>query len=276
MTILLPLSADPSRDDALRLAVDTASSLAANVRALFVVDLPGIERREAGAPPGAIHIARRAGEEIADRLEAAGAGAVEAAGQACREAGVAFAGDVVAGDPRREIEDACAASDLLVSGLLSRYAYDAADEAGSLVLSLMKERVAPVLLACTPYRPVKTVVVGCGGGHRTARAVGAMAHLGLWKAGCRLVLLAAAGSPAEGEARLAGPRQALADAGYAGWEERVIAGPKADAVSEFCEAEGADAVVLGGFGEHRWDDLVGRSVTGRLLAESRAHFFLRM
>ncbi len=276
MTILLPLSADPSRDDARRLAIDTALSLGAEVRALFVVDVPGIERREAGAPPGAIHIARHAGEEIADRLETAGADAVEAAGRACREAGVAFAGDVVAGDPRREIEDACAACDLLVSGLLSRYAHDAADEPGGLVLSLMKDRVAPALLACTPYRPVKTVVVGCGGGHRTARAVRAMAHLGLWKAGCRLVLLAVAGSPAEGEARLADPRQALADAGYAGWEEKIVAGPKVEAFSEFCDAEHADAIVLGGFGEHRWDDLIGRSVTGRLLAEARAHFFLRM
>ncbi len=276
MTILIPVSADPSRDDALRLAVGTARSLGAGVRALFVVDLPGIERREAGAPPGAIHLARHAGEEIADRLEAAGADAVEAVGRACREAGVAFAGEVAAGDPLQEIEDACAACDLLVSGLSSRYAYDAADEPGSLVLSLMKGRVAPVFLACTPYRAVKTVVVGCGGGHRTARAVGAMAHLGLWKTGCRLVLLAVAGSAGEGEALLADPRRAFADAGYAEWEEKVIPGPKVDAFSEFCEAERADAVVLGGFGEHRWDDLLGRSVTGRLLAEARAHVFLRM
>lgn len=276
MKILLPVSMDPSREDAFRLAVDTALSLGAEVRGLFVVDLPGIERSEAGAPPGAIHIARHAGEEIAERLRAAGAGAVGAAGHACREAGVPFAGHIAVGDPRREIEDACAACDLLVSGLSSRYAHDEGDEPGGLVLSLMKDRVAPVLLACAPYRPVRTVVVGCGGGHRTARAVAAMARLGLWKTGCRVVLLAVAGSPEEGEALLADPRRALADAGYAGCAEKVIPGPKVDAFSEFCEVERADAVVLGGFGEHRWDDLLGRSVTGRLLAEGRAHFFLRM
>ncbi len=276
MRILLSVSLDPSREDALRLAADTALSIGAEVRGLFVVDLPGIERREAGAPPGAIHLARHAGEDIARRLESLGAGAIAAAARACRDAGVPFAGDVATGDPRREIEDACAGCDLLVSGLSSRYAHDEGDEAGGLVLSLMKDRVAPVLLACTPYRPVKTVVVGCGGGHRTARAVGAMAHLGLWKAGPRLVLLAVADSPPEAEARFAAPRQALADAGYASWDERIVRGPKADAFSEFCEAERADAVVLGGFGEHRWDDLIGRSVTGRLLAEGRAHLFLRM
>ncbi len=276
MKILLAVSLDPSREDALRLAADTALPVGAEVRGLFVVDLPGIERREAGAPPGAIHFARHAGEDIARRLDAAGAGAIAAAGRACRDAGVPFAGDVVEGDPRREIEDACAACDLLVSGLSSRYAHDAGDEAGSLALSLMKDRVAPVLLACTPYRRVKTVVVGCGGGHRTSRAVGAMTHLGLWKTGCRLVLLAVADSAADADARLAAPRRALADAGYASWEEKVIPGPKADAFSGFCEAERADLVVLGGFGEHRWDDLIGRSVTGRLLAEGRAHAFLRM
>ncbi len=276
MKILLPVSLDPSREDALRLAVDTALSLGAEVRGLFVVDRPGIERSGAGAPPGAIHIARHAGDEIAERLEAAGVGAVTDAGRACREAGVPFAGDVAAGDPRREIEDACAACDLLVSGLSSRYAHDEGDDPGGLVLSLMKDRVAPVLLACSPYRPAKTVVVGCGGGHRTSRAVGAMARLGLWKARCRVVLLAVADSPGEGEALLADPRRTLADAGYASWEEKVVPGPKVDAFSEFCESERADAVVLGGFGEHRWDDLLGRSVTGRLLAEGRAHFFLRM
>ncbi len=276
MKILLSVSLDPSREDALRLAIDTALSLGAEVRGLFVVDRPGIERREAGAPPGAIHIARHAGEEIAERLEAAGVGAVEAAGRACREAGVSFAGDVATGDPKREIEDACAACDFLVSGLGSRYAHDEGDDPGALVLSLMKERVAPALLACSPYRPVRTVVVGCGGGHRTSRAVGAMARLGLWKTGCRVVLLAVAGAPGEGETLLADPRRTLAGAGYAAWEEKVVPGPKVDAFSEFCEAERADAVVLGGFGEHRWDELLGRSVTGRLLAESRTHFFLRM
>ena len=276
MRILLPLFPDPSRDDALRLAVDTARALGAEVHGLFVVDLPGIERREAGAPPGAIHIARHAGDEIAGKLKAAGAVSVAAAGRACREAGIRFAGDVAAGDPRREIEVACAACDLLVSGLSSRYAHDEGDGPGSVVLSLMKDKVVPVLLACSPYRPVRTVVIGCGGGDRTSRAVGAMAHLGLWKTGCRVVLLAAAASPGEGEARLADPRRTLSDAGYAGWEEKVVAGPKVDAFSEFCESERADAVVLGGFGEHRWDDLLGRSVTGRLLAEGRAHLFLRM
>ncbi len=276
MKILLPVFRDPSRDDALRLAIDTALSAGADVHGLFVVDRPGIERSEAGAPPGAIHIARQAGEEIVEKLEAAGAAAVGAAGRACREAGVPFRGDVAAGDPKREIGDACAACDLLVSGLSSRYAHDGGDAPGGLVLSLMKDRAAPVLLACSPYRPVRTVVVGCGGGGRTARAVGAMARLGLWKAACRVVLLAVAGLPKEGEALLADPRRTLADAGYAGWEEKVIHGPKTDAVSEFCEAERADAVVLGGFGEHRWDDLVGRSVTGRLLAEGRFHLFLCM
>lgn len=276
MKILLPLSMDPSRDDAVRMAVATARALGAEVRGLFVVDLPGIERREAGAPPGAIHIARRAGEEIAGKLDADGADAVAAAGRACREAGIPFAGDVASGDPRSEIEVACAACDLLVSGLSSRYAYDGGDEPGAVVLSLMKEKVVPVLLACSPYRPVKTVVVGCGGGGRTSRAVAALARLGLWRTGCRLVLLAVADSPAEGEARLSDPRRTLADAGYEGWEERVIPGPKVDSVSVFCETEAADAVVLGGFGEHRWDDLLGRSVTGRLLAERRAHLFLRM
>ena len=276
MKILLAVSLDPSRADALRLAVDTAVSTGAEVRSLFVVDRPGIERSEAGAPPGAIHIARHAGEEIAEKLGAVGARAVDAAGRACREAGVPFAGEVASGDPRREIEDACAACDLLVAGLLSRYAHDEGDEPGSLALSLMSDRVAPVLLACAPYRPVETVVVGCGGGHRTARAVGAMARLGLWKTGCRIVLLAVAGSPGQGEDLLAGPRRTLADAGYAPWEEKVIPGPKVEAFSEFCETARADAVVLGGFGEHRWDDLLGRSVTGRLLAEGRAHFFLRM
>ena len=46
--------------------------------------------------------------------------------------------------------------------------------------------------------------------------------------------------------------------------------------SSFCEAEGADVAVLGGWGERRWDDLLGRSITGRLLEEGRRHLFLYM
>ena len=120
------------------------------------------------------------------------------------------------------------------------------------------------------------MVVGCGGGLRSERAVGAMARLGLWKAGPRIVLLAVADSRGKGEESLADPRRILADAGYARWEEKVIPGPKVEAFLSFCEAEGADAAVLGGWGQHRWNEYFGMSITGRLLDEGRRHLFLYM
>ena len=276
MTILFPVSLDPSRDDSFGLAVEIARSLSAGIRILFVVDRDGIRRVEAGAPPGAIHMAQQAEEEIVRRESSAGAEAIAGLGKRCRDAGVPFTADVRVGTPDKEIEKDAARCDLLVAGLASQYLLDKHDEPGKLVLSLMNERVIPILLAASPYRPVQTVVVGCGGGLRSARAVGAMARLGLWKGNGRLILLAVDDSPGGGEARLAGPRQILKDAGYPPWEEKIISGPKWKTFQEFCEEAGADTVVLGGWGKHHWNEILGHSITANFLSTRLHHLFLYM
>jgi nucleotide-binding universal stress UspA family protein len=140
----------------------------------------------------------------------------------------------------------------------------------------MREGGIPVLLSGAPYRPVRTIVAGCGGGLRTERAVGAMARLSLWKEAPRGILLAVNDAPEGGQERIAAPRQILADAGYPPWEEKVLPGPRATTFLSFCDSVDADVVILGGWGEHRWDDLLGLSVTGRLLEDGRRHLFLYM
>jgi nucleotide-binding universal stress UspA family protein len=274
MKILLPVAPAGLPAEPLRLAIDTARSHGGEIRGLCVVDTEGIRRCEAGAPPGAIYLARQAEKRLADRESSDGAKVLERVAAACREVGVRIEGEVVAGAPREEMEKAAATCDILVAGIASRFAYGQSDEPGEMVLSLMKGRVIPLLLAAAPYRPIGTVVVGCGGGDRTARAVGAMARLALWKSDCRIILLSVAGSPEEGEARLAPARRILADAGYPAPEEKVLAGSKTERFPAFCDEAEADAAVLGGWGEHRWDDFLGLSVTGRMIGVGRHHLFL--
>jgi len=276
MRILLPVPPTGLPDDPLRLAIDTARSHGGEIRGLAVVDLGGIRRTESGAPPGAIYLARLAEKRLAEREEVESAKALEQAATAIRNAGVRIEGEVVAGDPRKEMEKAAASCDLLVAGIASRFAYGQSDEPGEAVLSLMKGRAIPLLLSAAPYRPISTVVVGCGGGDRTARAVGAMARLSLWKSGCRILLLAVADSPEEGEVHLAPVRGILTRAAYPAPEEKVIAGSKTEMFPAFCEEAGADAAVLGGWGEHRWDDFLGLSITGRMIELGRHHLFLYM
>jgi len=72
------------------------------------------------------------------------------------------------------------------------------------------------------------------------------------------------------------PRRILADADYPGWEEKILHGPRATTFLSFCESVDADVAVLGGWGEHRWNDLLGLSVTGHLLKDGRRHLFLYM
>jgi len=276
MNILFPASLDPSRDDSFSLALDIARSLSAGMRILFVVDHDGIRRIGAGAPPGAIHIAHEAEEEIVRRESSAGAEVVAGLGKRCRDAGVPFTAEVKVGDPEEEIEKEAARCDLLVSGFASQYEFDRQDTPGKRILSLMKERIIPILLGTSPFRPVKTVVVGCGSAHHSKRAVGAMARLGLYKENCRLILLAVDDSPEEAEARLAEPRQILKDAGYPPWEEKIVPEPKTESFPKFCEETKADTVVLGGWGKHHWDEILGHSLTGHFLSKKRHHLFLYM
>jgi nucleotide-binding universal stress UspA family protein len=276
MNILLPVSRGPSFAGALRLAAETAKAHGGRVRVLAVVDEEEIRRIEKGARPGAIHLARHAAEEVEKRMVAEGTAAVREATRFCEAAGVPAQGDVREGELEDELLAAAGGCDLLVSAVASHFDPGLSDLPGRLVLSLMKEGTIPVLLSGALSRPVRTVVVGCGGGVRSERVAGAMARLSLWKSGCRVILLAVDDSPEGGRARLEAPRQLFLEAGYAAPEERVIPGPRLDAFTSFCESEGADAVVLGGWGERRWDDLLGRSVTGRLLEEGRRHLFLYM
>ena len=276
MKILLPVVTGPSMGDTLRLAVDTALALGAEVRGLFIADAPGIARSEAGAPPGAIRLAQEAAGQVLRRAEYEGAKALEDTAAACREAGVSFCGKVMTGEPRVELEVAAAGCDLLVSSPSSCFSHAGGDTPGRLVSDLVRGRFIPVLLSAEPYRHVRTAVIGCGGGVRTARAVGAMARLGILKKETRIVLLAVDDSPDGGEARLSGPRRTISEACYPPWEERIIAPPKLERFVSACEELRADAVVLGGWGEHRLDDLFGLSLTDRLVSDRRFSLFLYM
>lgn len=276
MRILFPVSLDPSRDDAFRLALEVARSLSAAVRILFVVDRDGIQRIEAGAPPGAIHIAQEAEEEIVRRESSFGAEIVSGLCKRCTDAGVSYTADIKVGNPGDEIDKAAAGCDLLIAGHSSQYFFNRQDAPGKQVLAMMKERFIPILLAASPHRPVRTVMVGSSGAVHATRAIGAMARLGLWKGGCRLILLAADESPDGGEARLADSRRILQEAGYPPWEEKVIPEPKWRTFARSCEEERADAVVLGGWGKHHWNEILGHSITTTLLSTQRYHLFLYM
>jgi nucleotide-binding universal stress UspA family protein len=276
MNLLLPVTRGPSFRDALSLAMEVAKAHGGKIRILSVVDRGEIRRIEEGAGPGAVHLARRAAVEVEKRMMEEATEAVRDAASRCGQAGVTVKGEIREGDPEEELLAAAGGCDLLVAAAASHFDPDLEDKPGRLVLSVLRDGGIPVLLACTPYRPVRTVVVGCGGGGRTERVVGAMTRLALWKAGCRGILLAVDDTPEGGEARLSTPRQLLADADYPAWEERVIPGPRQDAFAGFCETEKADVVVLGGWGERWWDNLLGLSITGRLIGEGRRHLFLYM
>jgi len=276
LNILLPVSRGASFDDAVRLAIDTAKGHAGRIRVLSVVDAAEIRRIEAGARPGAIHLALHAADEVRKRMTAEGTAAVAGTVKRCEEAGIPAQGEVVEGELERALVAAAGSNDLLVSATESHFAPDLEDASGRLVLAVMREGGIPVLLSGAPYRHVRTIVAGCGGGSRTERAVGAMARLSLWKEAPRGILLAVDDAPEGGQERIAVPREILSYAGYPAWEEKVLSGPPASTFLSFCDSVEADVVVLGGWGEHRWDDLLGLSITGRLLEDGRRHLFIYM
>jgi len=276
VNILLPVSRGGLFGLALRLAIDTAKAHAGRIHVLFVVDAAEIERIESGTSPGAIHLARRAADEARKRMTDEGAASIAEAVRRIEDAGIPVRGEIREGEVERELIAAAGANDLLASAAASHFAPDREDASGKLVLSVMREGGIPILLSGSAPRPVRTIVAGCGGGSRSERVVGAMARLSLWKSSPRGILLAVDDDPEGGRERIATPRRILADAGYPVWEEKILPGPRAETVLSFCESVDADVVVLGGWGEHRWVDLLGLSGTGRMLADGQRHLFLYM
>jgi len=261
---------------ALDLAIDTAKAHSGKIQVLFIVDADEIERIESGARPGAIHLALHAADEARKRMTAEGTAEIAEAVRRIEEAGIPVRGEIREGEVERELIAAAAANDLLVSAAASHFAPDREDASGKLVLSVMREGGIPVLLSGSAPRSARTIVAGCGGGTRTERAVGAMARLSLWKEAPRGILLAVDDSPEGGQERIAAPRRILADAGYPEWEEKILPGPRAPTFLSFCDSVDADVVVLGGWGEHLLEDLLGLSITGRLLEDGRRHLFIYM
>ncbi|MCL1926196.1 MAG: universal stress protein [Syntrophorhabdaceae bacterium] len=276
MNILLPVSNDPSFKDALALAIDVAKVYGATIRVLYVIDQSEIRRIEGGVGLGSIHMAQHAAEETERRKMAEATEILSSVSQACANAGVQSQGDIREGKPAEEFIASSGGHDLVVGAINSHFNPDMKDKPGKMILKIMRDGGIPILLACTPYRPIQTVVIGCGGRFRTERVVGAMTKLSLWKSGCRGILLTVADSPEDGEERIAMPQNLLANAGYGSWEPRVINGRKQEAFSDYCEKENVDLAVLGGWGEHRWTDLLGFSITGCLLNEGRRNLFLYM
>ncbi|MBE0602523.1 MAG: universal stress protein [Deltaproteobacteria bacterium] len=276
MNILLPVSGDPSFKDAVSLAIDVAKAHEGEIRIVYVIDQEEIRRIESGGGLGAIHMAQHAAEEYGKRKMEEATGILLETIQTCAQGGVQAHGEIREGETSKELLAAAGGCDLVAAAIASHFAPQLEDKPGRLVLSMMNDGGIPVLMACTPYRPVRTVVVGCGGKVKTERVVGAMTKLSLWKTGYRMILLAVDDSEEEGQMRFAASRNLLSDAGYPPWEERVVPGHRLETFSAFCEKENADLVVLGGWGEHRWDDLVGLSLTGRVLEEGRRNLFLYM
>jgi len=276
MKILLPVSQGPSFHDALTLAIDIARAREAEIHVVYIIDHGEIERIENGSGPGAVHLAQHAAEEVRKRMTEEATVAVFDATNLCSRAGVPAHGDIREGDPAEQLLAAAGGCDMAVAAVSSHFDPGLEDKPGRRVLAMMKDGGIPVLLACTPYRPIRTVVVACKGDVRSERAAGAMTRLSLWKEGCRLILLAVDDSPEGGESRLTAPRNLLSDGEYPPWEEKVLSGPLQETVFDFCRKEDADVVVLGGWGEHRWDNLLGRSVTGRFVEEGSCNLFLYM
>ena len=276
MKILLPISIDSSFKDALTLAIDVAKTRDAEVLAAYVIDRDELRRIEGGGGISAIHMARRAAEETERRKMKEAADIISWITRVCAEAGVKAQGSIREGKPAEEFVALAGDCDMVAGAINSHFKPDMEDKPGKMILKIMRDCSTPVLLACTPYRPINTVVIGCGGGDRTGRVVGAMAKMSLWKTVNRGILLAVDDSQEAGEKRMTASRTILSEAGYDPWEARVIHGPKQKVFPDFCENEKADLVVLGGWGEHRWDDLLGFSVTGRLLDEGRRNLFLYM
>lgn len=276
MKILYPLPTPGSPPDALEMAIDIARAHGGKIRILSIVDTERIRSIEAGATPGAIEIAHDVVEEITARERDIAAESLKAALRRCGEAGVPTDGKMVEGDPREELVLASVDADLLVAGINAHFAFGGEDKPAGLALSLMKDRTVPVLLCASPWRAVRTLAVGCGGGERTLRAVGAMARMGLWKTGVRTVLLAVDDDSERAERKIAGPREVLEEDGYTGLESVTAPMPKIENFLAACKREQVDAVVLGGFGEHRWNDVFGFSITGRMIREAQHHLFLFM
>ncbi len=136
-----------------------------------VVDLPGIESIERGAPVGAIYFAEKAEKhKLQDALKKV-KGFITDFENICTSKGVKYEVHSTEGVPFEKIVEAGKMADLIIVGLKTYYHFETSSEAGNTVKRILTHSVCPVLAVPETLTFPENIIIAYDGSIVSAKAL---------------------------------------------------------------------------------------------------------
>ena len=174
--ILVPLEPSEYSVEAVKMATLIARQQDAEVTGIGVVDVPGIEKNEGGAPAGAIYYAEKAVEHRTDEARRTVMELFARFRETCDAAGVRHRETELMGDPVEQVMEEARYHDLIVTGLRSRLRF-ATEEDEKKLDELLDATIVPVLAVPKQARELRSVLIAYDGSLLAARSLQRFAHL---------------------------------------------------------------------------------------------------
>ncbi len=175
--ILVPVDPSEYTETAIEVACRVAKEQSAEVTVFGVVDRPGIERAEGGAPAGAIYYAEKA---IEHRIDEARKTIMELFAKfrtICEKHGVPHRELEVESDPVDALLDESRYHDLVVTGLRSSLHFATEEKPEKNLDELLHHTITPILAVPKEPPPLRRALICYDGSLPAARSLQRFAHL---------------------------------------------------------------------------------------------------
>jgi len=178
--ILVGLDGSPYAHSAMEAACMVAQSTGATVVGIAVVDMPGIDKSEIGATPGALHYAEKVREHKIREAEERTKKSLEQFSSFCKTQNVSCELAFSVGVPFKEIIEEARTSDLVFVGIKTFFHYETQTKSGDTLKKLLDVTVSPVIAVPKEFQKPKNILFAYDGGPQAAKALRMFLQLGLF------------------------------------------------------------------------------------------------
>lgn len=240
--ILVGIGGTPFTDVAVQRAVELASSHAAVVTGVTVVDLKRLQQVgpvPLGAAAYAEKLRKQRTEITEERIDSAVASFVEK----CKEKNIAFKVERETGDPFELMISHARYNDVTIFGLRSLFDYGFTPEPRDALIRLVSQGVRPIIAVSPQYRVIRKVLVAYSGSMESAKAMRRFVQMRPWP-NTRLTI-AYFGEKSDTAVRLLEDAHAYCEAHGFETETDLVPGLAKEIMIDYARQNSLDLIVMG-------------------------------
>lgn len=274
--ILVALDPDTDTPVATQYASDIAHRFDAQVTGLAVVDMGSIEASSRGGGIGSMYLMEKVQANLTTEARTVARRLTDAFRKAMDGSGVAYDTQVEEGVPFERIVEDMKYHDLLIVGREPHFFYSHPEEKTKTLIEVVKNTVAPTLVAAASYKPINKVLITYDASPASARALRNYALMQPFGTDVTVEILNVHGKgEREGSQLALQMAKSYLDAhGYDARTSSIQGTEPARQILEFAAQYEADIVVAGAHSVSKLAKLAFGSTTISLLEDSPVPLFL--